>query len=67
MANTAKELFTVQEAGHYSGESVWTWRKRCYDGVCASVKLSSRGRLLIPKSEIDRLIEEGMRPAQKSA
>jgi hypothetical protein len=61
-----KVLFTVQEAGEYTGESEWTWRKRAYAGNCASVKLSSKGRLLIPKSEIDRLINEGFRPARSA-
>ncbi len=59
-----KLLYRVQEAGAATGESPWTWRRRAYMGVCSSVKLSSKGRLLIPRSEIDRLISEGFRPAQ---
>jgi hypothetical protein len=62
-----KELYTVQEAGQVSGESPWTWRKRAYSGICSSVKLGSNGRLLIPRSEIDRLIEAGFRPAKQTA
>jgi hypothetical protein len=61
-----KVLYTVQEAGHVSGESPWTWRQRAYSGKVSSVKMGN-GRLLIPKTEIDRLIEEGFRPAQKTA
>jgi hypothetical protein len=61
-----KELYTVQEAGHVSGESPWTWRQRAYSGKVSSVKMGN-GRLLIPRSEIDRLIEAGFRPAKQSA
>jgi hypothetical protein len=64
LADPHKLLYTVQQAGAATGESEWTWRKRAYSGVCASVKLSERGRLLIPRSEIDRLINEGFRQAK---
>jgi hypothetical protein len=48
------ELLTVVEAEAMTGVSKWSWRKWAYAGVVSSVKLGSR--LLIPVSEIDRLI-----------
>lgn len=57
-------LLTVQECGHVSGESPWTWRARAYAGVVASVKMGgANSRLLIPLSEVQRLIAQGTRPA----
>lgn len=59
------KLLTVDAAAAISGESRWTWRARAYKGVVASVKIgnSQKARLLIPESEVLRLIEQGMRPA----
>jgi hypothetical protein len=55
------ELLSPKECGVLSGESEWTWRRRCYEGRVASVKL---GKLLrIPISEVRRLVAEGTRPA----
>ncbi len=57
-------LLTVQECGRVSGESPWTWRERAYKGIVASVKMGGpQSRLLIPLSEVQRLIAEGTRPA----
>lgn len=61
---TRREFLTVQEASAQYGNSPWTWRAWCYSGKVGSVKLGSgqRGRLLIPRSEIDRLFSENLRP-----
>jgi hypothetical protein len=57
-------LLTTQQAASISGESKWTWRARAYRGVVTSVKIGGRqARLLIPESEVLRLIEQGTRPA----
>jgi predicted site-specific integrase-resolvase len=46
-----------------TGVSRWTWRRWACEGKVASVKLGNR--LLIPVSECERLVKEGMRPALK--
>ena len=53
-------LRPVKDAARQLGISVWTLRKKAYDGDIASVKIGAK--LLIPESEIERLIQEGMRP-----
>lgn len=61
-----RQYVTVQEAAAISGLSPWTWRQWAYSGKVASVKPGgTRGRLLIPASEISRVMSEGMRPAVK--
>lgn len=58
------KLLTVQKCEELSGESRWTWRSRAYKGIVASVKFGGpKARLLIPESEVRRLIEEHTRPA----
>ena len=49
----------VAEAEALTGVSRWTWRRWAYDGKVSSVKLGKR--LLIPASEISRLVAEGTR------
>jgi Helix-turn-helix domain len=56
-----KEYLGVEQAGLMTGMSPWTWRRWAYAGKVASVKLGNR--LLIPRSEIERLIAENLRPA----
>jgi len=51
----------VSEAETLTGVSKWTWRRWAYDGKVASVKLGKR--LLIPTTEIDRLVAENTRPS----
>jgi|SRR6185437_6695547 len=58
-----REFFSVKEAKALTGISDWTWRGWANTGVCASIKLGNR--LLIPVSEIHRLLSEGLRPACK--
>lgn len=54
------EFLAVSEAETLTGVSKWTWRRWAYDGKVASVKLGKR--LLIPVSEIRRILAEGTRP-----
>jgi excisionase family DNA binding protein len=54
------QLLGVAEAEALTGISKWTWRRWSYDGKIASVKLGKR--LLIPVSEIERLVIENTRP-----
>ena len=53
-------LHPIKEAARLLGISVWTLRKKAYDGDVASVKIGVK--LLIPESEVERLIREGTRP-----
>ena len=55
-----ESLYPVKHAAKQLGISVWTMRKKAYEGEVASVKIGAK--LLIPESEIARLIREGMRP-----
>lgn len=52
--------FGVNEL-RFTGLSPWTWRRWAYDGKIASIKAGKR--LLIPGSEVDRVLREGLRPA----
>jgi len=58
--NKEAQLLGVAEAEALTGVSKWTWRRWSYDGKIASVKLGKR--LLIPASEIERLVTENTRP-----
>lgn len=64
MANRSKQIepeyVGVETAEAMTDRSRWSWRKDAYSGRIASVKLGRR--LLIPVSEIQRVIQEGMRP-----
>ena len=55
-----EEYLGVNEAEAVSGVSRWTWRRWAYDGKVESVKLGKR--LLIPRAEIARLVDENTRP-----
>jgi hypothetical protein len=55
------EYFSPKEAEIFSGLSQWSWRRWAYSGRVASCKVSSR--LLIPRTEILRVMAEGYRPA----
>ena len=65
MANRAKQIepdyVGVETAEAMTDRSRWSWRKDAYSGKIASVKIGRR--LLIPKSEIERVMREGLRPA----
>jgi len=57
----AAALLSVDKAEEIYGVSRWTFRRWAYSGKISSVKMGRR--LLIPVSEIERLIETGTRPA----
>lgn len=58
------ELVDVKGAEIITGRSRWSWRRDAYEGKIASVKLGAK--LLIPISEIRRVIAEGTRPRLES-
>ncbi|SEF78754.1 Helix-turn-helix domain-containing protein [Bryocella elongata] len=60
-----REFVSFKEAKDITGISDWTWREWADLGKCASVKLGHR--VLIPVSEIQRLLSEGLRPAQRQS
>jgi excisionase family DNA binding protein len=64
MKTTQTQLLTVQAAADVIGLSVWTLRAWAYAGKVSSVKLGKR--LLIPQSELDRLVSENTRPRLES-
>jgi hypothetical protein len=55
-----REWMGVIEAETMTGRSRWTWRRAAYNGEVASCKIGRR--LLIPASEIRRVMTEGLRP-----
>jgi hypothetical protein len=59
-----RRLVPVKEFARLLSVSIWAARKWVYSGKIASVKLGSR--LQIPVSEIDRIIEENLRPRQQT-
>lgn len=60
IAKVEPEFVSVQSAEIMTGRSRWSWRRDAYEGKIASVKLGAK--LLIPMSEIRRVIEENTRP-----
>lgn len=60
-SSIVREFVSVKEAKALTGISDWTWRGWADSGICASVKMGHR--ILIPTSEIQRLLSEGLRPA----
>lgn len=61
---TTSEVLRVQEFARRLQISVWTARQWAYRGKIASCKVGKH--LLIPTSEIGRLIGAGTRPALAS-
>ena len=57
----SKQYLGVTELEVLTGVSRWTWRRWAYEGKVGSVKLGKR--LLIPASEVQRLVAENFRPA----
>ena len=53
-------LRNLTQSAEQTGLSPWTLRRWAYDGKIASHKLGTR--LMIPQSELDRLISESFRP-----
>lgn len=62
--NESETLYPVKDAARRLGISIWTLRARAYARQIASVKIGKK--LLIPGSEIERVIREGMRPRRVS-
>lgn len=58
---TTARYLGVDMAEKVYGLSRWTIRRWAYDGKIASVKMGRR--LMIPVSELERLVTEGTRPA----
>lgn len=59
-AEISRKLLSVDECGATAGNSSWWWRRAAYAGRIESVKLGHR--LMIPATEVDRIIAEGTRP-----
>ena len=60
-APSSQRLLSIKDFAASFGISVWTVRGWAYRGRIASVKLGAR--MMIPTTELDRLIEENLRPA----
>jgi len=54
------ELLGMEEAEIMTGRSRWSWRRDCYSGAVASVKIGRR--LFVPIAEVRRVIAESTRP-----
>ena len=59
------EFVSVIEAEAMTGRSRWSWRRDAYTRRSASTKVGKL--LLIPVSEIRRVLNEGMRPVAREA
>jgi excisionase family DNA binding protein len=62
-ATPKQDYLGVEDAAVMTGTSPWFWRRKAYDGTVGSVKLGRR--LLIPRAEIDRYIQESTRPRSR--
>ena len=58
------ELLGMTDAEAMTGRSRWSWRRDCYSGAVASVKIGRR--LFVPISEVRRVIAENTRPRVQS-
>lgn len=58
--NIQRELLGMSDAEAMTGRSRWSWRRDCYSGAVASVKIGRR--LFVPMSEVRRVIAENTRP-----
>lgn len=61
LVQAAPEVIRVQEFARRLQISIWTGRAWCYSGKVASCKVGKL--LLVPTSEVDRLLAAGTRPA----
>ena len=55
-----REYLSVAEAEGMTGISRWTWRVYAYNGKIGSTKIGKR--LLLPLTEVRRVLSEGNRP-----
>lgn len=60
-----REFVSFKEAKAITGISDWAYREWADNGKIATVKVGHR--VLIPVSEIQRLLSEGLRPALKKS
>lgn len=60
-----REWVGVDDAEQLTGRSKWTWRQDAYRGRIASCKIGRR--LLIPMTEIRRVMDGGLRPRIQGA
>jgi hypothetical protein len=58
--NIEPELLGMTDAEAMTGRSRWSWRRDCYSGAVASVKIGRR--LFVPIAEVRRVIAECTRP-----
>jgi len=58
--NVEVELLGMADAEAMTGRSRWSWRRDCYSGAIASVKIGRR--LFVPIAEVRRVIAESTRP-----
>jgi hypothetical protein len=58
------ELLRLPEVEAMTGRSRWCWRRDCYSGAVASVKMGRS--LFIPIAEVRRFISENTRPRLKN-
>jgi hypothetical protein len=61
LSPVATEYLSVEGCERLTNLSRWTWRRYAYSGRVASSKVG--GRLVIPVSEVHRVLQAGMRPA----
>jgi hypothetical protein len=54
------ELLGMADVEAMTGRSRWSWRRDCYSGAIASVKIGRR--LFVPIAEVRRVIAENTRP-----
>jgi hypothetical protein len=54
------EYLGVEQAAALTSMSIWYWRRQAYNGTVSSVKIGRR--LLIPRTEIERVVTENTRP-----
>lgn len=59
-AHFEKRLANLEECAAATGLSTFWWRRKAKNGEVESVKMGTR--LMIPVSEIDRIIAENTRP-----
>ena len=62
------QYLSPKMAAELTALSAWTWRSWAYSGRIASVKTGAgkQARLLIPLSEVERVMTEGLRPARNA-
>jgi excisionase family DNA binding protein len=63
MTEEIDELMTIAKAAALTGLSDSTLRRYAYRGEVSSAKISTR--LLLPKSEVQRIINAALRPRRK--